>query len=85
MAVTKEASVSATPQFRDFTTLYKDSVPIPLPVNANDVRRYTDGANSIVNVIPSPTIKKRSRNRDSVCVPARGYFIVLTIWVTGEV
>lgn len=58
MAVTKEASVSATPQFRDFTTLYKDSVPIPLPVNANDVRRYTDGANGIVNVIPSPVIKK---------------------------
>jgi hypothetical protein len=33
-------------------------ISIPLPVCANDIRRYKEGSNAIINVIPTPTIRK---------------------------
>lgn len=35
-----------------------DTIAIPLPVSSNDIRRYKEGTNALINLIPTPTVHK---------------------------
>lgn len=43
---------------RQATSFPKEKISLPLPVCANDIRRYKEGTNAIVNVVPTPTVYK---------------------------
>lgn len=46
--------------------MLEEYAPIPLPVSANEVSCYTDRANAVVNVVPTPIIYKHQETETAL-------------------